>query len=80
MSKVQIKTSDNTLHIHVIKLIRRGLFSGPLDQVTTLRIILTIYIYSFIIFLTINPNPPCQLSMWEETGETRENPRFSAEC
>ena len=33
----------------------------------------------FIIFLTINPNPPCQLSLWEETGEPGENPRLSAE-
>ena len=23
----------------------------------------------------INPNPPCQRSLWEETGETGENPR-----
>ena len=35
---------------------------------------LTIYIYRFypLIFLTINPNPPCQLSLWEETGEHAE--------
>ena len=31
-----------------------------------------------IIFLTINPNQPCQLSLWEETGEPGENPRLSA--
>ena len=31
--------------------------------------------------LTINPYPPpCQLSLWEETGEPGENPRLSAEC
>ena len=36
--------------------------------------------FFLIIFLTINPNPPCQLSLWEETGEPRENPRLSAEC
>ena len=26
-----------------------------------------------------NPNPPCQLSLWEETGAPGENPRLSAE-
>ena len=29
------------------------------------------YIYS---------NPPCQLSLWEETEEPGENPRLSVEC
>ena len=36
--------------------------------------------FFLIIFLTINPSPPCQLSLWEETGEPGENPRPSAEC
>ena len=36
-----------------------------------------LYIDFLIIFLTINPNPPCQLSLWEETGE---NPRLLAQC
>jgi hypothetical protein len=27
----------------------------------------------------IYPNPPCQLSLWEETGAPGENPRLSAE-
>ena len=36
---------------------------------------LTVYIYIFlIIFLTINPCPPCQLFLWEEAGEPGENP------
>ena len=26
-----------------------------------------------------NFNPPCQLSLWEETGVAGENPRLSAE-
>ncbi len=26
------------------------------------------------------PNPPCQLSLWEETGVPGENPRPSAQC
>ena len=30
--------------------------------------------FFLIIFLTNNPNPPCQLSLWEEPGE---NPRLS---
>ena len=34
--------------------------------------------FFLIIFLTINPNPACQLSLWEETGEPGENPRLSA--
>ena len=44
----------------------------------------------FLIFLTINPNPPCQLSQLKETGEPGENPLWkkwlfewkllSAEC
>ena len=44
--------------------------------------VLDIYIYTdfLIIFLTINPNPDCQLFLWEETGEPGENPRLSAEC
>jgi hypothetical protein len=29
--------------------------------------------------LTYVPNPPCQLSLWEETGVPGENPRLSAE-
>ena len=33
-----------------------------------------------IIFLTINSNPPWQLTLWEEAGEPGENPRLSAEC
>ena len=33
--------------------------------------------FFLIIFLTNNPNPPCQLSLWEELGE---NPRLSVEC
>ena len=37
-----------------------------------------LYLQFFLIFsLTINPNPPCQLSLWEETGE---NQQLSAEC
>jgi transposase InsO family protein len=27
----------------------------------------------------VHPNPPCQLSLWEETGAPGENPRLSAE-
>ena len=27
----------------------------------------------------VYPNPPCQLSLWEETGAPGENPRLSAE-
>ena len=44
-----------------------GIFSSRLHQVTKPPI-----------FLTINANPPCQLSLWEETREPGENPRFSA--
>ena len=29
--------------------------------------------------MAIKPNPPCQLSLWEETGVPGENPRLSAE-
>jgi hypothetical protein len=29
--------------------------------------------------LTYVPNPPCQLSLWEETGVPGENPRLSVE-
>ena len=41
---------------------------------------LAIYIYSFPRYFPNNPNPPCQLSLWEEIGEPGENPRLSAEC
>jgi hypothetical protein len=27
----------------------------------------------------VYPSPPCQLSLWEETGATGENPQLSAE-
>ena len=40
--------------------------SGRLHQVPKLPII-----------LTINPNPPCQLPLCEETGEPGQNPRQS---
>ena len=30
-------------------------------------------------FLTTNPYPPCELCLWEETGEPGENPWLSAE-
>ena len=29
--------------------------------------------------MALKPNPPCQLSLWEETGVPGENPRLSAE-
>ena len=57
-------------------------FRGHLHEVPKLPIILTIYIFTdfIIIFLTINPNPHCQLSLWEETGEPGQNPRLSPGC
>jgi uncharacterized C2H2 Zn-finger protein len=47
-------------------------------------LVYTIYLYINwdITFLTVNcvyPNPPCQLSLWEETGVPGENPRLSTE-
>ena len=27
--------------------------------------------------MALKPNPPCQLSLWEETGVPGENPRLS---
>ena len=36
--------------------------------------------FTFIIFLTINPNPLYQLFLLEETGEPGENQRLSVEC
>ena len=54
------------------------------DYIKHLRYLIILnYLYLqffLIIFLTINPNPPCQLSLWEKTGEPGENPRLSAEC
>ena len=29
--------------------------------------------------MALKPNPPCQLSLWKETGVPGENPRLSAE-
>ena len=29
--------------------------------------------------MALKPNPPCQLSLWEETGVPGENPQLSAE-
>ena len=51
-----------------------------LSYLLSLTIYIHIFNFVFIIFLTIYPNPPCQLSLWEETGEPGENPRLSAEC
>ena len=48
-------------------LLLRGLFSGRLHQVPKLSVILSYP--PCIIFLTIKPKPPCELSLWEETGE-----------
>ena len=56
--------------------------SGRLHQVPKLHISLiklSIFTVFLIIFLTINPHPHCQHSLWEETGEPGENPRLSAE-
>ena len=61
---------------YIIQLTALGVFSGRLHQVTKLPIF-TVFL---IMFLTINHYPPCQLSMWEETGEPRENPRLSGKC
>jgi hypothetical protein len=36
-------------------------------------------VHIMICHLTYVPNPPCQLSLWEETGVPGENPRLSAE-
>ena len=35
--------------------------------------------FFLIIFLTINPNPPCQLFLWKETGAPGENFRLSVD-
>ena len=53
-----------------------------IHQVPRLPIILNYLLFTvfLIIFLTINPNPPCRLSLWEETGEPGEDARLSAEC
>ena len=64
-----------------------GLFSYRLHQVLRLpklptKLSKTIYFYNNcdITFLTMfYPNPPCQLSLWEETRAPGENPRLSAE-
>ena len=37
---------------------------------------LSIFIDFLILSLTINPNPPCQLSLSKETVEPGENPRL----
>ena len=29
--------------------------------------------------MVLKPNPPCQLSLWEETGVPRKNPQLSVE-
>jgi hypothetical protein len=55
------------------------------------RFYLFIYLFSFVYLALVTttayanycgpflPNPPCQLSMWEETGVPGGNPRLSAE-
>ena len=55
------------------------LFSGWLHEEPKLLIILN-YLYLHILSsllsqLLPHSNPPCQLSLWEETGEPGENPR-----
>jgi hypothetical protein len=43
--------------------------------------IITLYLYNNCDYFLncVYPNPPCQLSLWEETGAPGENPRLSAE-
>ena len=55
-----------------------GFFSGRLHQVPKLHISQSTFTIFLIIFLTINPYRPCQLSLWEKI--TRENPQLSEEC
>jgi hypothetical protein len=61
-----------------------GLFSRPITSSITLTCItyLRLFIFTTIVILLncVYPNPPCQLSLWEETGAPGENPRLSAEC
>jgi hypothetical protein len=48
-------------------------------QVKYLFAALLVHTSLMICALTYVPNPPCQLSLWEETGVPGENPRLSAE-
>ena len=72
------------IHIYIIQLTPLGAFHSVADYIKYRRYVLalTIYIYSFsslfseLLILT----QPVNLSLWEETGEPRENPRLSAEC
>jgi hypothetical protein len=57
-----------------------GLLSDQSHQVLCLLILPTklIYFYNHFFPNYVYPNPPCQVSLWEETGAPRENPRLSA--
>ena len=75
----------NFWYTYIIQLLPLGLFSGRLHQVPKRLHIshtfkLSIFTVFPIIFVTINPYTPCQLSLREETGAPGENPRLSAEC
>ena len=67
---------DASLHVDIIKCALHQVFRLP-------NYIISIYYLIFptivICFLNcVHPNPPCQPSLWEETGAPGENPRLSA--
>ena len=71
------------IHINIIQLTPLGVFSGrfhPVPELPISLIKLSIFTVFLIIFLTIDTYLPCQLSLWEETGEPGENPTLSAKC
>ena len=65
-----------TIKIHnmLFSSLTYGLFSGRLHEQSIF------YRHYFPSYSILHSNPPCQLSLWEETGEPGENTRLSAEC
>ena len=77
--QLRVSHLATTMEVWVIVIIQTHViqFSGRLHQVPKLSIILD-YLY-LQIFLTINPNPPCQLFLREETGENSRLSRQSVD-
>ena len=51
-----------------------------IEDILDILYYLLIIIIIIIIFLTINPNPPCQLSLWEEIEKTHDFRKSVDEC
>ena len=67
-----IKCALHVLYLYLYNYLLTYLLSLGYFILTTIMILL-------FLINCVYRNPPCQLSLWEETGAPGENPRLSAE-